>query len=71
MPCRLEDALVEYGERVLGCRGISPVWLSYYISGCRQVSRLVGSALLLAGALGSRACLPAERGYGISFCCLC
>ncbi|PSC67839.1 Oxoglutarate iron-dependent dioxygenase [Micractinium conductrix] len=33
---RLEDALVEYGERVLGCRGISPVWLSYYVDGCRQ-----------------------------------
>jgi hypothetical protein len=33
---QLEDALVEYGERVLGCRGISPVWLSYYTDGCRQ-----------------------------------
>ncbi len=33
---RLEDALTEYGERVLGCRGISPVWLSYYVDGCRQ-----------------------------------
>lgn len=33
---RLENALTEFGERVLGCRGISPVWLSYYIDGCRQ-----------------------------------
>lgn len=33
---QLEDSLIEYGERVLGCRGISPVWLSYYIHGCRQ-----------------------------------
>ena len=33
---RLEDALIEYGERHLGCRGISPVWLSYYVDGCRQ-----------------------------------
>lgn len=33
---RLENALTEYGERVLGCRGISPVWLSYYVDGCRQ-----------------------------------
>lgn len=33
---RLEDALVEYGERALGCRGISPIWLSYYVHGSRQ-----------------------------------
>lgn len=33
---RLEDALIEYGEKVLGCRGISPVWLSYYVDGCKQ-----------------------------------
>ena len=33
---RLEDALVEFGERRLGCRGISPIWLSYYVDGCRQ-----------------------------------
>lgn len=33
---RLEDALVEYGERQLGCRGISPIWLSYYVHGHRQ-----------------------------------
>ena len=33
----LIDALQEYGEQQLGCRGISPVWLSYYVDGCRQV----------------------------------
>lgn len=33
---RLEDALCEWGERMLGCRGVSPVWLSYYIDGCHQ-----------------------------------
>ncbi|EIE23883.1 hypothetical protein COCSUDRAFT_28507 [Coccomyxa subellipsoidea C-169] len=32
----LEDALLEYGEQQLGCRGISPIWLSYYVHGCRQ-----------------------------------
>ncbi|CAL8462666.1 g2199 [Coccomyxa elongata] len=32
----LEDALLEYGEQHLGCRGISPIWLSYYVDGCRQ-----------------------------------
>ncbi|KAK9906601.1 hypothetical protein WJX75_004764 [Coccomyxa subellipsoidea] len=32
----LEDALLEYGEQRLGCRGISPIWLSYYVDGCRQ-----------------------------------
>ena len=26
---KLEDGLVEYGERVLGCRGISPLWLRH------------------------------------------
>ena len=35
---QLEDALLEYGEEHLGCRGMSPVWLSYYVDGCRQVS---------------------------------
>ena len=33
----LIDALQEFGEQQLGCRGISPVWLSYYVDGCRQV----------------------------------
>lgn len=33
---RLEEALTEWGERELGCRGISPLWLSYYVDGCRQ-----------------------------------
>lgn len=32
----LEDALISFGEQRLGCRGISPIWLSYYIDGCRQ-----------------------------------
>lgn len=33
----LEDALLSYGENKLGCRSISPVWLSYYVDGCSQV----------------------------------
>ena len=33
----LEDHLLAFGEERLGCRGISPIWLSYYIDGCRQV----------------------------------
>ena len=33
----LLDALLAHGEARLGCRGISPVWLSYYIEGCSQV----------------------------------
>lgn len=33
---RLESDLLSYGERVLGCRAISPVWMSYYIDGCLQ-----------------------------------
>eukprot|EP00884_Botryococcus_braunii_P004485 jgi/Botrbrau1/14037/Bobra.0011s0003.1 len=32
----LVDALISFGESNLGCRGISPMWLSYYIDGCRQ-----------------------------------
>ena len=45
---QLEDALLEYGEEHLGCRGMSPVWLSYYVDGCRQVSTVLFSSLLLA-----------------------
>jgi hypothetical protein len=37
----LEDALLSYGENKLGCRSISPVWLSYYVDGCSQVTRLL------------------------------
>ncbi|GAX82162.1 hypothetical protein CEUSTIGMA_g9590.t1 [Chlamydomonas eustigma] len=33
---RLEDALISYGESVLGCRGITPIWMSYYVDGCVQ-----------------------------------
>mmetsp|Transcript_33891 Transcript_33891/g.54907 ORF Transcript_33891/g.54907 Transcript_33891/m.54907 type:complete len:274 (-) Transcript_33891:261-1082(-) len=32
----LEDALLEYGQKKLGCRSITPIWLSYYVDGCRQ-----------------------------------
>ena len=42
---RLEDALLDYGEQQLGCRGISPIWLSYYVDGCRQVTHCALSAL--------------------------
>eukprot|EP00882_Tetradesmus_deserticola_P023752 GHRQ01025863.1.p2 GENE.GHRQ01025863.1~~GHRQ01025863.1.p2 ORF type:complete len:186 (+),score=52.74 GHRQ01025863.1:828-1385(+) len=33
---QLVDALLDYGEKQLGCRAISPVWMSYYIDGCGQ-----------------------------------
>ncbi len=33
---KLEAALLDYGRETLGCGAISPIWLSYYISGCRQ-----------------------------------
>ena len=33
---RLEADLISYGERALGCRAISPVWMSYYVDGCVQ-----------------------------------
>ncbi|GIL99393.1 hypothetical protein Vretimale_4564 [Volvox reticuliferus] len=33
---RLEDALLTYGESHLGCRAISPIWMSYYVDGCVQ-----------------------------------
>ncbi|GBF89879.1 oxoglutarate iron-dependent dioxygenase [Raphidocelis subcapitata] len=33
---RLESDLIAYGERVLGCRAITPVWMSYYVDGCAQ-----------------------------------
>ena len=32
----LTDALVTYGETALGCRSISPPWLSFYTDGCEQ-----------------------------------
>ena len=32
----LTDALVAYGETALGCRSITPPWLSYYVDGCEQ-----------------------------------
>ena len=32
----LTDALTQYGQERLGCRTISPPWLSYYIDGCEQ-----------------------------------
>jgi len=33
----LEAALLEFGERELGCRGMSPPWVACYVDGCRQV----------------------------------
>ncbi|GFR41277.1 hypothetical protein Agub_g1952 [Astrephomene gubernaculifera] len=32
----LEEALLSYGESQLGCRAISPIWMSYYVDGCGQ-----------------------------------
>lgn len=33
----LTDALTEYGQAALGCRTISPPWLSFYVDGCEQL----------------------------------
>mmetsp|Transcript_33912 Transcript_33912/g.85372 ORF Transcript_33912/g.85372 Transcript_33912/m.85372 type:complete len:390 (-) Transcript_33912:69-1238(-) len=32
----LEAALLTYARRELGCAGVTPVWLSCYVDGCRQ-----------------------------------
>lgn len=32
----LESRILDFGYRELGCRGISPIWLSYYVNGHRQ-----------------------------------
>ena len=32
----LQDALLDFGERRLGCRGMSPAWVACYVDGCRQ-----------------------------------
>lgn len=32
----LERQLLQYGMQHLGCRALTPVWLSYYVEGCRQ-----------------------------------
>ena len=32
----LTDALTAYGQEALGCRTITPPWLSFYIDGCEQ-----------------------------------
>jgi hypothetical protein len=29
----LESKILDFGQERLGCRGISPIWLSYYVSG--------------------------------------
>jgi hypothetical protein len=28
--------LIEFGQRYLGCDGITPPWISYYVDGCKQ-----------------------------------
>ncbi len=33
----LVDALLAYGEANLGCRAITPIWVSYYTDGMMQV----------------------------------
>lgn len=33
---QLEEALLSHGRRRLGCSALSPLWLSLYISGCKQ-----------------------------------
>ena len=32
----LESRILDFGYQELGCRGISPIWLSYYVHGHRQ-----------------------------------
>ncbi len=32
----LQEALLTYGETRLGCRAITPIWMSYYMDGCVQ-----------------------------------
>lgn len=32
---QVEDALLKFGQEQLGCRALSPIWLSYYVDGCR------------------------------------
>lgn len=32
----LEDRLLEYAQDKLGCRSLSPLWMSYYVDGCHQ-----------------------------------
>jgi len=33
LQAQLEDAVIAFGEKTLGCRGISPIWISYYVDG--------------------------------------
>ncbi|KAK3250352.1 hypothetical protein CYMTET_40266 [Cymbomonas tetramitiformis] len=33
---KLEDALLTFGQEVLGCRSLTQIWLSYYVDGCKQ-----------------------------------
>jgi hypothetical protein len=33
---RFQQALLKFGRERLGCTGITPPWLSYYVEGCRQ-----------------------------------
>lgn len=32
----LEEKLLQYAQDELGCRSLSPLWLSYYVDGCHQ-----------------------------------
>ena len=45
---QLEDALIAYGERELGCRGISPIWLRWAWAAVRAQQRAC-----MAGVCGS------------------
>jgi hypothetical protein len=33
---QLQDALISFGESRLGCRAITPIWMSYYVDGMSQ-----------------------------------
>lgn len=33
---KFQRHLIDWGRKVLGCRAISPPWLSYYVEGCAQ-----------------------------------
>jgi hypothetical protein len=41
----LEASLLEYGKQVLGCVGITPIWLSYYVG--VSANPLMSCALLI------------------------
>ena len=60
----LESTLLTFAREQLGCAGITPVWLSCYVDGCRQeltpTSRTVPGRSSSPSPTGKRANSPAE-----------